>query len=240
VKTTYQITDKDNTGDLAAYFAHNGEVLMPLVKLVEGSRIVVDELIDVMGRASIEAVLNLSAQKVAGPRHQGRKGGEIGWHGTQDGVVMLSDRKLRVKKPRLRRRGEGQGAEVPIPAYEALNDNELTGRRVLEILLRGVLTLPRRLRCFLVDHSIARADALLGARRRLLRQRGRPHPGLGQAGSREAPSILRPFLVLPREALSHRRRARGISLDEKTGDVRIGDERIRVRNGARAPRELAW
>jgi transposase-like protein len=140
VKTTYQIADKNNTRDLASYFAQNGEMLMPLVELVEGSRVVVDELIDVMGRASIEAVLDLSAQRVAGPRHQGKQGGEIGWHGTQDGVVMLSDRKLRVKKPRLRRRGDGKGAEVPIPAYEALNDVELTGRRVLEILLRGVST----------------------------------------------------------------------------------------------------
>jgi hypothetical protein len=98
VKTTYQITDKNNTRDLASYLAHHGDVLMPIVELVEVSYVVVAELIDVMGWASIEAVLDLSAQRVAGPRHQGRKGGEIGWHGTQDGVVMLSDRTLRVRR----------------------------------------------------------------------------------------------------------------------------------------------
>lgn len=140
MKKTYQIADKKNTEELAAYLAESGDVLMPLVELVEGSRMVLDELIDVVGRASIEAVLNLSAEKVAGPRHQGTKGGEIGWHGSQAGVVTLSDRKLRVKKPRLRCRGGGKGAEVTIPAYEALNGDEMTGRRVLEILLRGVST----------------------------------------------------------------------------------------------------
>jgi len=38
----------------------------------------------------------LSAQEVAGPKHQGKQGGSVGWHGSQHGVVPLSDRKLRV------------------------------------------------------------------------------------------------------------------------------------------------
>ena len=33
----------------------------------------VDELIDVVGRAAIEAVLTLSAQEPAGPKHPGKK-----------------------------------------------------------------------------------------------------------------------------------------------------------------------
>ena len=35
------------------------------------------------------------------------------------GRVRLSDRQLRVRKPRLRRKGKGRGKEVEIPAYEA-------------------------------------------------------------------------------------------------------------------------
>jgi hypothetical protein len=35
----------------------------------------VDELIDVLGRAQIEAVLRLSAEGMAGPPHQGKRGG---------------------------------------------------------------------------------------------------------------------------------------------------------------------
>jgi putative transposase len=140
MKTTYQIANKKDTQKIAAYFAENGAVMMPLVELIEGSRMVVDELVDVVGRAGIEAVLKISAEKVAGPRHQGKKGGEIGWHGTQDGIVSLAERKLRVRKPRIRRRGSGKGAEVSVPAYESLNSDEQTGRRMLEIIMRGVST----------------------------------------------------------------------------------------------------
>jgi len=35
---------------------------------------------EVLGRANIEAVLRLSAQGVAGPKHQGRKGNGISWN----------------------------------------------------------------------------------------------------------------------------------------------------------------
>ena len=37
-----------------------------MLELIEQSRMVVDELMDVKGRASIEAVLELSAKQVAG------------------------------------------------------------------------------------------------------------------------------------------------------------------------------
>jgi len=46
---------------------------------------------------------------------------------------------LRVKKPRLRR-GRERGAEVEIPAYEAMQHNGRLGERVLEILMRNVST----------------------------------------------------------------------------------------------------
>jgi transposase-like protein len=77
---------------------------------------------------------------VAGEKHQGRKGGPIGWHGTQSGTVKLSERKVRVRKPRLRRKGQGEGAEVEIPAYEAINGGSRMGERILEILMRNVST----------------------------------------------------------------------------------------------------
>jgi len=52
----------------------------------------------------------------------------------------LADRKLKVQRVRLRRRGGGRGAEVPVPAYEALKAHDRTGARMLEILLSGVST----------------------------------------------------------------------------------------------------
>jgi transposase-like protein len=95
-------------------------------------------LIDLAGRATIEAILILSAREVAGDKRPGKKTGPIGWHGRQKGVVPLAERKLRVEKPRLRRKGKGPGQEVAIPAYEAMLLNSALGQRILEILMRGI------------------------------------------------------------------------------------------------------
>jgi transposase-like protein len=55
-------------------------------------------------------------------------------------VTYLSDRKVRVERPRLRRRGEGEGGEVEVPAYEAMKRPGALADRMLEILLAGVST----------------------------------------------------------------------------------------------------
>ena len=56
---------------MAKFLAKNGQALLPMVELIEQSKLAVDELIDVLGRAQIEAVLRLSAQGIAGPPHPG-------------------------------------------------------------------------------------------------------------------------------------------------------------------------
>ena len=140
MKKNYRIAEKGDTRKMAEFLASNGELLLPMVELIESSRMAVGELIDLLGRASIEAVLRLSAHGVAGEKHQGRKGGDIGWYGAQHGTVYLSDRKLRVDKPRLRKKGQGKGAEVEIPAYVAINGGEGVSRRMLEILMHCVST----------------------------------------------------------------------------------------------------
>lgn len=85
-------------------------------------------------------MLLLSAEQLAGPKQPGKVHGDITWHGRQHGVVCLSERKLRVEKPRLRKKGKGTGKEVAIPAYEALVMNSRLGSRILEILMKGVST----------------------------------------------------------------------------------------------------
>lgn len=141
MKESYQIADVSDRKKLASFLAKEGQALLPFVGLVEGTKLAIDELIEMMGRATIEAVLMLSAQGVAGEKHQGRRGnGEVCWHGTQQGRVTLSDRKLRVKRPRLRRRGKRKGGEIPVPAYEAMQSNTGVGERMLEILMCGVST----------------------------------------------------------------------------------------------------
>jgi len=102
VEKTYHIAEKSDSRSLAEFLVKNGQNLLPMVELIEQSQQAVDELIDVLGRATIEAVLKLSAQGVAGPPHPGKKGGAIGWHGRESARVCLRERKLRVERPRLR------------------------------------------------------------------------------------------------------------------------------------------
>lgn len=144
MKRSYHTIDKQGkVGErkLAEFLVRNGQALLPMMELIEQSRMAIDELIDVMGRASIEAVLGLSARQVAGEPQQGKaRSGEVGWHGTQPGRVNLKERTLRVQRPRLRKKGRGAGGEVPVPAYEAMREEATTGQRMLEILLNGVST----------------------------------------------------------------------------------------------------
>jgi putative transposase len=140
VEKRYHIVRKESTEELARFLMKNGQALLPMVELIERSQVAVEEMVDVLGRATIEAVLKLSAEGIAGPPHPGKKGGAIGWHGRERGTVSLKERKLRVSKPRLRKKGQGKDGEVPIPAYEAMRGEEKLGSRMLEILLRGVST----------------------------------------------------------------------------------------------------
>jgi transposase-like protein len=140
VRKPYHTIDKNDTRALACFLSRNGQALLPMVELIEQSKLAVDELIDVLGRASVEAVLRLSAEGVAGPPHPGKKGGVVGWHGSERGTVSLAERKLRISRPRLRKKSQGKDGEVPVPAYEAMQQDDRLGRRMLEILLRGVST----------------------------------------------------------------------------------------------------
>ncbi len=139
-QTTYQIADKTDSRKLTEFLCQEGQFLLPMVELITGAEMAVDELIEVTGRAAIEAVLTLSAQEVAGPKHPGKAAGEITWYGRQKTTLPLSERKLRVEKPRLRRKGAGAEKEVAIPAYEALVAHSRLGQRILEILMHGIST----------------------------------------------------------------------------------------------------
>jgi transposase-like protein len=120
--------------------AENGAALIPMVALIEQGRLAVEELVGKLGKAALEAVLQVSAEQVAGPAHPGKPAGAIRRHGQQGGVVALGAQKLRLRKPRLRRRGGGKGAEVPVPAYGAMQSDASLRKRLSLILLRGVST----------------------------------------------------------------------------------------------------
>ena len=122
------------------FLAREGTALVPMMELLEAGKLAVEELVGEMGKAALEAVLLISAEQVAGPAHSGRPGGAIRRHGEQGGVVTLGAQKLRVSKPRLRRKGGGRGAEVALPAYAAMQSDESLRERMLAIVMRGVST----------------------------------------------------------------------------------------------------
>ena len=144
MKRNYHTLDnrgKVNERKLALFLRQNSQEILPMVELITESRMAIDDLVNAMGRATIETVLELSAEQVAGPPQQGRRRAEeIFWHGKQAGSVYLKERKLKVQKPRLRKKGGGVQAEVAVPAYEAMQDQTGMGSRILEILLEGVST----------------------------------------------------------------------------------------------------
>ena len=142
MRKTYEVTSGTDRRAIAELVKREGQFLLPMVELVERTELAIDEVVQVMGRATIEAVLEMSAEGVAGPKQSGkaRADGTPVWYGRQGGQVYLSDRKVRVERPRLRERSGGEGAEVEVPAYAAMRRPGALADRMLEILMAGVST----------------------------------------------------------------------------------------------------
>ena len=138
----YQVVEREArvaSEELTKFLAKEGQLLLPMVELIEQAECAVDVIVDVMGRATVEAVLQLSAEQLAGPKQQGKlsEDREIYWYGKQKGKVALKERKLRVDKPRLRKKNPepGEPGEVPVPAYEVMRGDRRLADRMLEILM---------------------------------------------------------------------------------------------------------
>jgi len=126
------IVAKQSEDRLRACFAENSQLLLPMLDLIQNTRTSIDELMYDAGRSLVEQLLVISATEVAGDKHPGRKGGEIRWHGSQRGQIVMDGRNLNIERPRQRRRG---GGEVPTPAYEQLNENPRLAERVHDIMV---------------------------------------------------------------------------------------------------------
>ena len=107
MKRTYEVRDRADKRAIREFLKREGQFLLPMLDLVEQTEVAIAEVIQVMGRATIEAVLEMSAEGVAGVKQAGRSRAEDDtvWYGRQGGVVYLSDRKVRVE-----RHGSGAGA----------------------------------------------------------------------------------------------------------------------------------
>lgn len=140
MKKPYHIVTRatrESTAVIEQFCRANGQILLPIVNLIENASQVVETVIHEIGHQTLEQILVLSAEQVAGPRTPGKTSGDIRYHGSQSGRVQLADRKLQVKRPRLRHRTEG---EVKVPAYEMLRKDRGLGQHMLGALLRGIST----------------------------------------------------------------------------------------------------
>jgi len=140
VKKPYHIVTRaarESAAVIEQFCRSNGQILLPIVNMIQSASHVVEGVIHEMGQQTLELILMLSAEQVAGERTPGKASGDIRHHGTQPGCVQLADRKVKVKRPRLRHKTEG---EVKIPAYEMLRQDRGLGQYMLGTLMRGVST----------------------------------------------------------------------------------------------------
>lgn len=140
MKKKYHIVtraDKQSASILQQFCQSNGQILLPLVEKIQSASDMVNSVIHELSLKTLETILVLSAEQIAGPRTPGKPSGEIRWHGTQPGTLALEDRKVKVQRPRLRHKTDG---EVAVPAYEAMRKDKSVGKRMLGTMMRGVST----------------------------------------------------------------------------------------------------
>ncbi len=120
----------EQQAQLTEFLAQEGQQLLPMLKLIEQSSVVVDELLDVMSKAAVEAMLQVSAREVAGPKQQGKRGnrsGDVRHHGVQDGIIELDDRQAEGEAIRIcicaNESPVTKTLRFRIPAYEAMRRN---------------------------------------------------------------------------------------------------------------------
>ena len=85
MKRTYEVRDRADKRAIREFLKREGQFLLPMLELVEQTEVAIDEVIQVMGRATIEAVLEMSAEGVAGVKQAGRSRAEDDtvWYGRQ-------------------------------------------------------------------------------------------------------------------------------------------------------------
>ncbi len=140
MKKPYQIVTraaKESAAVVEEFCQTNGQILLPIVELIESASQVVQGVIHEIQIQTLETIFALSAEQIAGARAPGKARGEIRWHGSQPGRIKLADREVAVRRPRLRHKTEG---EVKIPAYEKLRQDSGLQDHMLGALMRGVST----------------------------------------------------------------------------------------------------
>ena len=94
---SYQIVTraaKESTAVIEQFCKANGQILLPIVNMIQSANQVVDTVVHEIGVKTVELILALSAEQVAGPRTPGKASGEIRWYGSQPGKIKMADREV--------------------------------------------------------------------------------------------------------------------------------------------------
>ena len=113
-----------------------GQRHLPLVDLLVDTRAELMELAVVSGLKVLHTMLEEDRTAICGPRYQHQAERTATRTGTAPSEVVLGGRKVQIRRPRVRARGE----EVTLPTFQAFADSDPLDRRVVEQMLVGVAT----------------------------------------------------------------------------------------------------
>ena len=133
-----QIVDKKLWAALQAQplLQANPQSALPLLSMIGRAQLSIEDMPGQMSRQFVEPLLVMAAESVAGPKHRGKRDGEVRWHGKPGGLIHLGTSKLRVARPRLR----GPKGEVALPGYAAMAGDAALSHRIADILACRVST----------------------------------------------------------------------------------------------------
>ena len=80
----------------------NPQAALPLLAMIGQAQLSIEDMLGQMSRQFVEQLLVMAAESVAGPKHPGKRAGEVRWYGKQGGLIHLGTSKLKVVRPRLR------------------------------------------------------------------------------------------------------------------------------------------
>ena len=93
MKKTYHIVShaaREPAAVIEQFRQTNGQILLPIVNLIQNASQVVETVIHEAGPQMLEQIVVPSAEQVAGARTPGKASGEIRRYGSQRGCVQLA------------------------------------------------------------------------------------------------------------------------------------------------------
>lgn len=109
---------------------------LPLVDLLVDTRAELMELAIASGLKVLETMLEEDRTAICGQRYQHQVARQASRAGTVPSEVVLGGRKVALRRPRVRAKGE----EVPLPTFRVMAGEDPLNRRVVEQMLVGVAT----------------------------------------------------------------------------------------------------